>query len=556
MKFLGKIKIGRKMALLLGGNVLLLAVLSGLALWCLHSIERDNLDVQNRTAEAMLAEQVAGNTASIGRLITRLFLFQKDSEEDRAEFARLQKDVLSEVREFRKRADTPKVIQEGADIEEGLQAYLSTITKSYDFVKNRRFGDGTKILEEIAGPEFHRLRTTTQEAIAWQQQTASASEEKRAALSSQVYWLIGMGCLLAIAFAALGGVAITRDITKIITSAIAYFETLANGNLSVNVRAEFLARADELGALARAGQKMTVNLRNLVQEIGNGISVLAHSSTELMSSSSQMTTGSRHASDKAHSVAAAAEEMSSNVISVAAGMEQTTTNLGNVASATDQMTSTIGEIAGNSEKARRITGDATRQAARITEEINQLGHAARDIGKVTETITEISSQTNLLALNATIEAARAGAAGKGFAVVANEIKALAQQTAAATEDIKSRVQGVQSATAKGVTEIEKVSQVIHEVSDIVSSIAAAIEEQATATKGIAQNIAQASTGVADANARVAESSHVSSVIAKDIISVDRTAGQIASASDQVRTSATGLSTVAEQLRLTVSRFTI
>ena len=177
-----------------------------------------------------------------------------------------------------------------------------------------------------------------------------------------------------------------------------------------------------------------------------------------MSSSTQMTSGSRNASDKAHSVSAAAEEMSSNITSVAAGMEETTTNLAHVASATEQMTSTIGEIAQNSEKARRITDEATRQAARITEQINQLGVAAREIGKVTETITEISSQTNLLALNATIEAARAGTAGKGFAVVATEIKALAQQTAAATEDIKGRIAGVQSATAGGITEIGKVSR--------------------------------------------------------------------------------------------------
>ncbi len=155
-----------------------------------------------------------------------------------------------------------------------------------------------------------------------------------------------------------------------------------------------------------------------------------------------MPTESTAGSEKAQTVAAATEEMSINVTSVAAGMEQTTTNLSNVAAATEEMTSTISEIAGNSEKARRITGDATRQANRITEQINELGVAAREIGKVTETITEISSQTNLLALNATIEAARAGSAGKGFAVVANEIKALAQQTAAATEDIKTRIAGV------------------------------------------------------------------------------------------------------------------
>ena len=184
---------------------------------------------------------------------------------------------------------------------------------------------------------------------------------------------------------------------------------------------------------------------------------MSPASAELSASSARMSDGSREASDKAHAVAAAAEQMTANVMSVASGMEQTSTNLGTVATATEQMTSTIGEIAGNSEKARRITEEATRQAARIGEQMNQLGAAAQEIGKVTETITEISSQTNLLALNATIEAARAGSAGKGFAVVANEIKELAKQTAAATEDIKGRIAGVQSSTAGGIAEIGKVT---------------------------------------------------------------------------------------------------
>jgi mono/diheme cytochrome c family protein len=152
--------------------------------------------------------------------------------------------------------------------------------------------------------------------------------------------------------------------------------------------------------------------------------------------------------------------------------------------------------------------------------------------------------------------ARAGSAGKGFAVVANEIKALAQQTAGATEDIKARIAGVQSATPGGVAEIEKVSRVIDEVSGIVASIAAAIEEQASATKGIAGNIAEASLGVTDANKRVAETSHVSREIARDIIEVDRAAGEIASGTDHVRRSAEELSNVAEKLTQAAARFTI
>jgi methyl-accepting chemotaxis protein len=160
----------------------------------------------------------------------------------------------------------------------------------------------------------------------------------------------------------------------------------------------------------------------------------------------------------------------------------------------------------------------------------------------------------LLALNATIEAARAGTAGKGFAVVATEIKALAQQTAAATEDIKGRIAGVQSATAGGITEIGKVSQVIQEVSAIVASIAAAIEEQATATKDIARSVAEASVGVTDSNSRVSQTSQVSREIAKDIVGVDHAAGEMASGSDHVRSSAGELSAVAETLRVTVARF--
>lgn len=235
-------------------------------------------------------------------------------------------------------------------------------------------------------------------------------------------------------------------------------------------------------------------------------------------------------------------------------MKQTTTNLADVVSATDQMTATIGEIAGNSENARRITAEATGQAARIMEQINALGQAALEIGKVTEAITEISSQTNLLALNATIEAARAGSAGKGFAVVATEIKALAKQTAAATEDIRTRIAGVQAATAGGIHEIEKISRVIHDVSDIVGSIAAAIEQQSAATKEIALNITAASSGVTDTNTQVVQTSHVSQDIARNMVDVDQAAGDMASTSDHVRASAGELATVAERLTLAVARF--
>ena len=365
-----------------------------------------------------------------------------------------------------------------------------------------------------------------------------------------------LGTCVALALALLVMVLTARGVTRPLHAAVAHVAHVAEGDLSRELPTGYLARGDEIGTLARAMQEMSARLRGMVGEISGGVEALSSAASLLQTSSARMTSESRNASDKAHSVAAAAEQMSANVTSLAAGMEQTTANLGNVASSTEHMTSTIGEIAGNSERARGVTHEATVQAGRITEQIDRLGEAARGISKFTETIAEISAQTNLLALNATIEAARAGAAGKGFAVVASEIKALALQAAAATGDINSRIAGVQKATEGGIAEVEKVARVIREVTGIVDSIAAAIEEQSTAARDIAHNIAEASAGVRDANERVAQSSQVSKEIARDIGTVDHAASEMSGGSGQVRSGAEEVSRISAQLLRTVEKFKV
>lgn len=364
--------------------------------------------------------------------------------------------------------------------------------------------------------------------------------------------LLGIGLALIATFSQT--MLMIRAVTQPMAVVVSQLESVASGDLSKQLPAGLVERQDEFGVLARALQLMTTNLRKIVQDINTSTQRLVSSSAELSASANEMNAGSQRASDRAQSVAAAAEEMDVNFNSVAAGMEETTTNLASVAAATSQMTSTIGEISTNSEKARQITDAARMQAQHITEQMQTLGQAAREIGKVTETINEISSQTNLLALNATIEAARAGVAGKGFAVVANEIKALALQTATATEDIRARIEGVQSSTSSGILEIDKIGLVIREVSGIVGVIASAIEEQAASTRGISQNISEASIGVADANGRVAESSSVSGEIARDILAVKQVATAISTESQSMSASALGLNTLAEQLSHTVTQF--
>jgi methyl-accepting chemotaxis protein len=553
MTSISNIKIGQKIAFVLGGIVLLLAGLSGLSLWGTRTNETLAISVVDRLTKARLVGNIQGDTSAIALDMAMMVLTGKGTSETADHLLQLRRSRSAALEQFKAMANTPAGIKHGAEMEELVQLQIASNDRAMAALASgnaQGAGREFRTAFSIAGS----LYTKAREASVFQVDKEAESERLSKETSKTIWIALISGSLFALAGAILGGIVLTRGIATPLGVVVTHLGRIAEGDLSQDASAEFQARGDEIGALACAQQTMIVALRKMIQEISGGIQVLASSSTQLIANSTEMTTGSRHASDKSHSVSAAAEEMSSNITSVAAGMEQTTTNLSHVSTATEQMTSTIGEIAQNSEKARRITDEATRQAARITEQIDQLGVAAREIGKVTETITEISSQTNLLALNATIEAARAGSAGKGFAVVATEIKALAQQTAAATQDIKARIAGVQSATEGGITEIGKVSQIIMDVSAIVASIAAAIEEQSTATQDIARNIAEASAGVNDANTRVAETSQVSREIAKDIVSVDQSAKNMASGSDQVRASAGELSTVAEGLRVTVGRF--
>jgi methyl-accepting chemotaxis protein len=553
MTSINNIKIGKRMALVLSGVVLVMAALSALSIWGIRTTQQLELSLVQRLTEARLARTVEADTADIALNLARMVSDKKLNTDLVSQIDELKKDRAADLDQFRTLADTPTGMKHGAEMAELVQSAQGFASEIEGSIAAGRSAEAAKHFRDYY-PVAGELRSKAGEAAKFQIEKAAELEKTNRAQSGTIWALQIGGSIFGIAIAVLGALLLNATIAKPLSVAVAHLLIIAKGDLSRDADEQFKLREDEIGTLARAKQTLIDSLRKMVGEISGGIQVLASSSTELMTSSTQMTSGSRQASDKAHSVSAAAEEMSSNITTVAIGMEQTTTNLAHVATATGQMTATIGEIAQNSEHARRITGEATRQAARITEQINQLGSAAREIGKVTETITEISSQTNLLALNATIEAARAGSAGKGFAVVATEIKALAQQTAAATEDIKTRIAGVQSATSGGITEIGKVSSIILEVSGIVASIAAAIEQQSNATKDIARSITEASAGVADANTRVTETSQVSREIAKDIVAVDRAAEEMASGSDHVRASAAGLSTVAEELKAMVGRF--
>ena len=349
------------------------------------------------------------------------------------------------------------------------------------------------------------------------------------------------------------GINFLRLMTGSLRKITMFAKNMTTGDLSC--RLEGLQK-DELGALAAdlnsMAEQWSLVVNGLVQEVG----ILAASSHELTATSRSLSAGASNSAELSTSVAAATEEMSANMNSVAAASEEAATNVNIVATAAEEISATIHQIASKTEYAKEITSGAVHLAQSSTEKVDALGRAAREISNVTEVITEISDQTNLLALNATIEAARAGEAGKGFAVVANEIKALAKQTAAATGEIRQKIESIQNSTNETVSEINQIATVISEMNGIVNDIAQSVDEQAATTNEIVESVMQAAQGINEVNENVAQSSTVAGEIAGDIAEVSSVSASLSASGRDVERNAQDLAKVAEVVKEMVGHFKV
>jgi len=282
------------------------------------------------------------------------------------------------------------------------------------------------------------------------------------------------------------------------------------------------------GRLGQAFAEMTGNLRGFVETVGQNAQVLASAAEELNAVSQQMSASAEETATQA------------DVVSKAAG--QVSTSVSTVAASSEEMGASIKEIARNAAEAARVALSAVSAAETTNVTVHKLGDSGAEIGKVVKVITAIAAQTKLLAINATIEAARAGDAGKGFAVVANEVKELAKETAAATEEIGQKIEAIQGDTRSAVDAIAGIGSIIKKINEYQSTIASAVEEQSATTNEIDRSVSDVATS--------------SSEIARNISGVAEAASHTSQGTADTQKAAAELTRMAAELQKMISRFAV
>ena len=546
-------------------RIKLIALVSGLlvALGFLGAFAISEMNTINRTTQEIRANWLPG-VRLLGEMRTQAARYRAVLRDyltgpDEPEMADIQKNLDARERDFVKAFDAySKLVtspteqamyedlgKEWKNFRAGADEVI-TAARKYDFAQAREL-NATKVVKVGRAMDGALARI-----VALNDKGADSAGERATSDYRKGFMIViaALGFLILIGAGA--AFLIVRDIASGIASVVKPMEMLAQGDLSPEIphqgekneigkiastlqvfkdaliakKAADLAAADEATAKMKRAEMIGTITHRFETMVGELVASLAAASTEMESSAGTLTEAATTTARLSTSAAAGSRNISDSIESTAA--------------ATEEITASVSEIGRQVQESSRVARRAVEQAEKTNSSISDLSNAAARIGDVIKLITAVAEQTNLLALNATIEAARAGEAGRGFAVVASEVKALASQTAKATDEISAQIAGMQAATDGSVATIKEISATIDQMSEISSAIAAAVEQQGTATEEIARNVRQAAELCAQ--------------VALNIDDVNRGNAETGTASSQVFSAAQSLAQESTRLESEVQNF--
>jgi len=519
MKFFNNLKIVYKILLLVGFLSVITAGIGYAGFSAVHTINRKSDD-----------QAVSANETNSAHMIYEEILRLNSTTDDLASDPSADNVAKNEII----RKDAEKVISENLEkvqasadetqaellkkFSESYKSYLPALDKVFSLAAGSETEDKTaKVTGAMQDSEalMAPLRNTAKNYIDYTFKQGEIVCDEATAAYNQAKKTLTFSIIAAILTGIAGSLLLAiYGISKPTGQSVEVLQHLIKGNLEVEINGA--DRNDEIGDVARAAKTFKdVLVKNRAMAEAEKIeqakkeerqkrmeALISRFDSSATQTVSTVSSASTQLSQTAEHMSQIAGTTNKQSVDVASASEQASQNVQSVATAAEEMSSTVQEISRQVATSNDIVRKAMDKAEVANSSSQELVEMSQSVGAIASLIEDIAGQINLLALNATIESARSGEAGKGFAVVANEVKNLASQTAKATEQIRSQLEGVQK-TASGVASVlGEVRTAITQVSESSAAIAAAVEEQATATQEIVANMNTATQGVEQINSGI------------------------------------------------------
>jgi methyl-accepting chemotaxis protein len=495
-----------------------------------------------RSAHAVLNE---------ARIVLRRSLVEGASNEAVGQFEKLVAGALEDLKVVRERVQSTNVVQARERVESKIADWSTAamqILKSSGGLAEIPASFAVALQgDEAVGAIDDLVETVAAYGFDYRTEAEATVARARVTMLGIAIGTVLIGIVVAAAFA--------YSLSRPISAAVRVAERVAAGNFEDDIE---VRRRDELGRLLNSLSIMQTSLKARADDDIALMSTKDQANAEqatrrhhveaeieafrlavntALANTDKMTGELADTAQTLSSIAHAAGRQSGEA-AVTAG--ETSRSVQTVASTANELGESVQNIQEQVHGASKIVQRASGMTGAANDAIEDLAVAAQHIDEVVGFIRTIAGQTNLLALNATIEAARAGEAGRGFAVVASEVKALATQTAKATEEISSQIAEVQSATRQAVEKVGAIAAIMGDIDGFTASLSVAITRQNASAGDISRSIGQAATGTA--------------LVARSIAGTAEATDETNRSADLVLATARSLSSEAAQLRLSVDRF--